>query len=383
MRRNENGIPHLKRKTFGSGRNLYFWNPPAYARKTGLFHFTTLGDDFQVARKQAKKLNSQIEPYLPAYRRIVVLERAEANSAAWLARSFEASPKYAKYSARTRKDYSRLFRRLEVFVCDGGELFGNLKVVSVTKHLAHSIYEHHSTRSGFGTANKMATAWQAAFKYGTHRIPELTSNPFSQLGREMPPARRQRWTNVQLSSFIKMANRLGYQSIGLCALMCMELVQRPGDILRLTWDAYHEDDGYVFIRQSKRGVEVRVPPTERLKCALHRAKSKARAASTAFAHQYICPTKTGKHRHRRNFAKAVRLIARQAGIPDELQVRDLRRTGATEGASAGATPWEMMATGGWQNQASIQPYLIWTTEQAAAFQAKREAYRLRLQQPKR
>jgi hypothetical protein len=54
---------------------------------------------------------------------------------------------------------------------------------------------------------------------------------------------------------------------------------------------------------------------------------------------------------------------------------DLRRTAATEGASAGATPWEMMAVGGWQNQASIRPYFVGTPEQAASFQLKREAYR--------
>jgi hypothetical protein len=69
------------------------------------------------------------------------------------------------------------------------------------------------------------------------------------------------------------------------------------------------------------------------------------------------------------------MIARAAGIPDDLQIRDLRRTAATEGASAGATPWEMMAVGGWQDQASIRPYFVGTPEQAASFQAKREAYR--------
>lgn len=294
---------------------------------------------------------------------------------AWLARQFETSAKFARYSVRTRKDYARLFRRLEVFVCEGGRQFGNLKVTEVTKRMARAVYERHTTRSGVGTANKMASAWQAAFQYGLLSVPKLTSNPFAQLGRETPPARRQRWTDAQLKSFTTMANRLGYRSIGLCALMCMELVQRPGDILSLTWSAYHEDDDYIFIRQSKRGVEVRVPPTERLRRELRRTKSRAVSAKIAISQQYICPTKTGKRWHRRNFAKAVRTIARLAEIPDDLQVRDLRRTGATEGASAGATPWEMMATGGWQNPASIQPYLIWTVEQAAAFQAKREAYR--------
>jgi len=56
-------------------------------------------------------------------------------------------------------------------------------------------------------------------------------------------------------------------------------------------------------------------------------------------------------------------------------MRDLRRTAATEGDSAGATPAEMMAVGGWVNQASIRPYLVQTQQQAAAFQAKRDLLR--------
>lgn len=84
---------------------------------------------------------------------------------------------------------------------------------------------------------------------------------------------------------------------------------------------------------------------------------------------------TGKRWHRRNFTKTVRRIARAAKLPDDLQIRDLRRTGATEGASAGATPAELMAVGGWVNQASIRPYLVQTLEQATSFQAKRETYR--------
>jgi hypothetical protein len=89
----------------------------------------------------------------------------------------------------------------------------------------------------------------------------------------------------------------------------------------------------------------------------------------------VCPTVTGKRWHRRNFTKATRRIARAAGLPDDLQIRDLRRTGATEGACAGATPAELMAVGGWANQASIRPYLVQTVEQAANFQKKRDAYR--------
>ena len=38
----------------------------------------------------------------------------------------------------------------------------------------------------------------------------------------------------------------------------------------------------------------------------------------------------------------------------------------------------LMAVGGWANQASIRPYLVQTMEQAATFQAKRDAYRRRI-----
>ncbi len=152
-------------------------------------------------------------------------------------------------------------------------------------------------------------------------------------------------------------------------------MQRPGDILNLTWDAYQHTDKVWEIRQSKRGVLVRVPETRRLRLAMNAIRQRARRDVGSGNEMLVCPTVTGKKWHRRNFTKAVRRVARAAGVPDDLQIRDLRRTAATEGASAGATSAEMMAVGGWANPASIRPYLVQTREQAAAFQRKRDAYR--------
>ena len=140
--RNVNGIPHIKARTFVSGRTVYFWNPPKFARETGLFRFVTLSTDLKLASRRAKDLNLQIEHYFPAHRKYVTLQVAKPGTTAWLAGTFEKSRKFSRYSSRTQKDYARLFRRLELFVCDGGELFGNLKAIDVTKHLAYSIYEY-------------------------------------------------------------------------------------------------------------------------------------------------------------------------------------------------------------------------------------------------
>jgi integrase len=266
-----------------------------------------------------------------------------------------------------------MYRSIEAQVLDGTRMFGEIRASEITRQRAYALYERNVLLRGHDSANKAMCAWAAAFRYGMLRYSDLTCNPFSDLDKLSSPPRRQRWSEQQLNGFIQKAEELGFPSIGRCALMCMELMQRPGDVLSLTWDAYQQPDSVWQIRQSKRGAVVRVPETGRLRLALNKARRKVKceAGSTML----VCPTVTGKRWHRRNFTKAVRRIARATGLPDDVQVRDLRRTAATEGASAGATPTEMMAVGGWANLASIRPYLVQTREQAASFQRKRDAYR--------
>lgn len=264
-----------------------------------------------------------------------------------------------------------MYRSIEAQSLDGKKMFGHMKAFDITRQFAYALYERNVTLRGHDSANKAMCAWAAAFRYGLFKCSELTCNPFSDLDKLTSPPRRQRWADQQLDAFLKKAEELGFASIGRCALMCMELMQRPGDILNLTW----RSDKVWQIRQSKRGAVVRIPETRRLRLALNGIRQQAKRNAPDGNTTLVCPTVTGKRWHRRNFTKAVRRIARSAGLPDDLQVRDLRRTGATEGASAGATSAEMMAVGGWTNPASIRPYLVQTREQAAAFQRKRDAYR--------
>jgi integrase len=265
---------------------------------------------------------------------------------------------------------------IETIVTDDGSMFGHLPVSNVSKQIAYSTYEQYVLAHGDDSANKAMSACQAAFGYATLKFEGLTFNPFVRLHKFSPPPRRQRWTDQQLRAFIENADRMVYPSIALCALLCMELVQRPGDILNLKWGAYEERQRTWYIRQTKCGAVVRVPETKRLRVALCAARRHAMTdANGDISGVFVCPTKTGKRWQRRNLTGTVRRIAAAAGLPADLQIRDLRRTGATEAASAGATPLELMAVGGWANQASIRPYLVQTLEQAISVQAKRDAYR--------
>src|SRR5262249_10142219 len=150
-------------------------------------------------------------------------------------------------SPRTRKDYTSIYRSMEVQSFSGERMFGDVMLIDVTKQLAYDIYEHYVVHHGLDSANKAMSAWQAAFKYCALKVPEITSNPFSNLGKETPAPRRQRWTDEQLEAFIKMADEMGFPSIGRCELKYMEQIKRLGDIISLRWSDYHlHEDAWCF-----------------------------------------------------------------------------------------------------------------------------------------
>jgi integrase len=67
------------------------------------------------------------------------------------------------------------------------------------------------------------------------------------------------------------------------------------------------------------------------------------------------------------FQKRFRFIARKAGLPDSLQFRDLRRTGATEALDQGETTARVMSAGGWASAETVhRHYGNRTAKQAAA-----------------
>jgi integrase len=355
---------------------VYFWVPPVSLQKAGIFKYKTLGTDFKIAADKARDWNAKLEAYRVSVNGVrPTLTSVDPGTVGDLVRQFEASPRYARYSYRTQQDYSWMYRSIEVQTLDRNQLFGEMRASEITRQRAFALYEKNVALRGHDSANKAMCAWAAAFRYGTLKHSEITFNPFSDLDKLSSAPRRQRWNDRQIDDFIQKAEELGFPSIGRCALMCVELMQRPGDILNLTWDAYQNKEKVWQIRQSKRGAVVCIPETGRLRLAMNTIRREAESNIRSGNKILVCPTVTGKKWHRRNFTKAVRRIARAAELPDDLQIRDLRRTAATEGACAGATPAEMMAVGGWANQASIRPYLVQTREQAAAFQAKRDVYR--------
>ncbi len=193
MRTNKFGVRGLNGVQLKRGF-IYFWVPPLSLQKEGLFKYETLGADYATAVAKAHELNTK----LAEHRGVSNIKKASLNkinpmTVAHLLRTFESSPKFARYAIRTRQDYSCIYRDVETIDTEDGIEFGNVKLSDVTRQYAYSIYEKCVSAHGNDSANKTVSACQAAFKYGTLKLAEITTNPFSKLDKFTSPPRRQRW----------------------------------------------------------------------------------------------------------------------------------------------------------------------------------------------
>lgn len=149
--------------------------------------------------------------------------------------------------------------------------------------------------------------------------------------------------------------------------MGVNLGQRQGDILRLTWSQY---DGSTFtLKQSKTGVLLSVPVTSDLRIALDRTP---RRSPTVL----VCET-TNRPYQKSHFQHEFRRIAKEAGL-DGLQFLDLRRSAVVRLAEAGCTVPEISAITGHQLDRTariLETYLPRTAPLARSAICKLELHR--------
>jgi hypothetical protein len=106
MRTNKYGVRGLKSVQLKRGL-VYFWVPPVSLQKAGIFHHKTLGMDFDIAATRAHHWNAKLKAHRLSVNGVKsTLSVINLFSVAYLLREFEASPRFARYSPRTREDYS-------------------------------------------------------------------------------------------------------------------------------------------------------------------------------------------------------------------------------------------------------------------------------------
>jgi len=131
----------------------------------------------------------------------------------------------------------------------------------------------------------------------------------------------------------------------------------------LTWDNIDFDTKTMRLEQSKRKADVHLPISDDLCDMLSQQKED-------FGFQkYIAPRPNPINGEYRPYSlQKLPLFARRimddAGLPKELRLADLRRTGTTEMVEAGVGMAQIMSVTGHSNPASVKPYMKNTLKSA-------------------
>jgi len=249
---------------------------------------------------------------------------------------------------RTKKDYQYF---LSVMLDD----FGSVNFCELTSKQAKHAYEAWVER-GISLANHVCTVSSILFRYAID-MEYATVNPFANVRRKTPPQRKVVWTEDDVRNFLDTAyGEFQWRSIGLIVHMAYEWCQRLGDMRLLTWDNIDLEERKLYLEQSKRRAEVTLPIEDDLLEMLTQQEQ-----DFGFQ-QYVVPRTTpvqGEYHpySMERLSKAGRAVMREAGLPEELRLMDLRRTGTTQMVEAGVSMGQIMSVTGHSNPQSVKPYM--------------------------
>jgi len=348
-------VKYVQRRTRSDGTVVWSFNPPAYVREAITDHeIAYLQFESRQDAEDHAKMVSQM------YQEVRRQEKSSLHIASGTVISLVASYKrtnaYISLSANTKRSYNQMLNGVfDIRLGKSSKTIGQMNAKHITPMIAEQIYTHLKDNISEHRANHsikvLARVWGIAI---TKLL--VRSNPFRNMGLRTLPSRTVLWEPEQVLHFIDHADSRGCWGIGTMALLCWDLCQRPGDMRQLTWGNYI-DGAFDFV-QEKTKVRMTIPASPRL---VERLRGHLEAPDVI-----ICraSTKTvGMDRH-----AAYKLCARirkSAGLPDELRMSDLRRTGATEMAEAGCTEDELRATTGHRSRDVLASYVRPTRKLAA------------------
>lgn len=249
---------------------------------------------------------------------------------------------------RTKKDYQYFLG----VMCDS---FGDVNFDKLSSKQAKHAYEEWVVR-GISFANHICTVSSIVFRYAID-MEYAQINPFASVRRKTPAQRKVVWTEDDVRNFLDTAySEFHWRSIGLIVHMAYDWCQRLGDMRLLTWDNFDFANRKLSLEQSKRRAEVTLPIEDDLyDMLIHQEQDFG-------FQQYVVPRTSpvqGQYHpySMERLSKAGRAVMREAGLPDELRLSDLRRTGTTQMVEAGVPMGQIMSVTGHSNPQSVKPYM--------------------------
>jgi site-specific recombinase XerD len=219
------------------------------------------------------------------------------------------------------------------------KVFGPSRLKSITPTRCEKFYDALRAQGSLHRAAKIMK-W---FRYVMNRARKLgliELNPTEVVTIRQPKARQATWEEEQVYDAIKIAWRQRQYGTAAAIAIMYDTSLRPGDVRMLPPEAFSEDR--VTLVTAKTGTHAELPLSSETAKLVTRYKAKLGAIP--MPGQPLLRTPRGRPFTKNSLAKKARDAMRRAGIPDEVQLRDLRRTASKERAEAGATAAELAAS---------------------------------------
>jgi hypothetical protein len=287
-----------------------------------------------------------------------------------------SSSQFLARAPRTKAEYSS-----HIEIMRG--MWETVPVHGITRKVVRALHASYADRPWRGNAILRTLRLVMNFAIHELELAGLSKNPAERLSLYETRPRDQIWRQWQIDAFLDAAADQP-QLRRACALL-LYTVQRPSDMLQLATPMVYQQDGrtWIRLRQGKTSAMVDVPchsglerelirtsavnSAEGIKARKRRASPLLVASPTGLTWRYRNFARAwDRVRHRANWRIARLAMAEMGGLPprtqkvaraeaketirsrmlDNLQRRDLRRTGMVQLAVAGATTPQIAALSG-------------------------------------
>ena len=353
-------VKYCEERKRADGSTAFIFNPPTYVKAaTGAVY--TLFPTRTEAHAHANAIAAEYWDYKAKSRSDIYLDE---NTVEGLMAHYRTTEAWKVLADNSKRSYDFMMRSsCAVRVGQSNINFGHMLAKNVTVELADKFKDTVLKSKGRHRANACCKVMRRVFNVAL-RHSRVKSNPFIMMNLKATPARKVLWEDEHIDAFLAKADEIGRSSIGTIALLCYEMCQRPGDMRQLKWGNYKR--GVFTFTQEKTKVDMKIDATPSI---IDRLDKLERGVD----HQFIIMDETGLHvgYDRFKYYKLAREIIKAAGLPEYLQLRDLRRTGATELAEHGCTEDELRSITGHQGRDILNTYIRPTHKMARNAMKKR------------
>lgn len=351
-------VKYLEERTRANGQRVWVVKPPKYVQDAIGAKFETYTSRTE-ATARAVAIADAYQDHRRGIKRDISIPQDTVEG---LISFYKQTNEFKKLTPNSQRLYQLMIKSAtELRIGQSNLRFGEMQVKNVSPTHSDKLYmalkndvsEHRAVH----VCKVMRKVWYVGKRHG-----KVQSNPFERMGLAGLDSRAVLWEPDDVRKVMDVSDKNGFQSISTLTLLCYDLCQRPGDMRQLQWK--HYKNGVFRFVQEKTGTEVTIPASPRLMQRLDPL------ISADDDYIVVCET-TGKPYDRFLYMKYFRRLREMAGLSDQLQLRDLRRTGATEMAEAGCTEDELRSVTGHQSRDVLRIYVRPTQKLAAAGIMKR------------